>query len=106
MEHTPGKWVADRLNHVWREYRDDLGRLCNRPQAEIVGVATHESEQSPNARLIAAAPEMLKTLVKAAIPLEAIQASVHWELAKELKHAVADAVSAIRKVIAKAGGDI
>ena len=45
--------------------------------------------------------DLLETLVKAAIPLEAIYASVHWELAEELKDAVVDAVLAIRKVIAK-----
>ena len=134
MKHTPGPWEAKNIPSAgWqirarlKSYEDQLLRFFetshtpnlrvefSRDSLNLIATLGYETwcqfpvdgwerELAANMRLIAAAPDLLEALVKAAIPLEAINASVRWELVKELKDLVADAVSAIRKAIAKAGG--
>ncbi len=100
MKPTPGPWTTDAQGAIF----GPDGRPIQTCGIYAVRFGEGTEEAYANARLIAAAPDLLEALVKAAIPLEAIHASVHWELAEELKDAVADAVSVIRKAIAKAGG--
>lgn len=56
--------------------------------------------QEENAKLHERLEVAMKVISAAAIPLEAIHASVQWELSPELKEAVTDGVKAIREAIA------
>ncbi len=105
MGYTPGPWITDCLNHVWREYRDDLGRLCKQPIAEIVCVAAHEPEQAPNAHLVAAALEMLKACKMALTDLEPYEWTDLVDSEEAGGYAVKATIDQLRIAIAKAKGD-
>jgi hypothetical protein len=67
MAHTPGPWEVVRHNHVdgelWlsvNQHADDAG--MKEWIAEIKYLTTDEARQWANARLIAAAPELLEQL--------------------------------------------
>ncbi len=102
-KHTSGPWKA--------ENRPGVGWIVrwDNPESQICSLRWIGGPHLPevdriveaDARLIAVTPDLLEAVIKAAIPLEAIYASVHWELAEELKDTVVDAVLAIRKVIDK-----
>ena len=92
-KHTPEKIKI--VTNVWEVY-------------EIAGLTLPEissdsffKDAKTLKKLLDDRNDLLEAVIKAAIPLEAIRASVHWELAEELKETVLDAVLAIRKVIAK-----
>ena len=92
-KHTPEKIKI--VTNVWEVY-------------EIAGLTLPEissdsffKDAKTLKKLLDDRNDLLEAVIKAAIPLEAIYASVHWELAEELKDTVVDAVLAIRKVIAK-----
>jgi hypothetical protein len=59
---TPGPWTANEEGEIWRHYRDEQGNRVSMPIGEAVTVPGHESEQLPNARLMASSPELLKAL--------------------------------------------
>jgi hypothetical protein len=74
-KHTPGPWKARKAgeltvegsatkfpNHVVYEYKDNLGRRCT---AFVAHCDSATLENEANARLIAAAPELLTELQKA-----------------------------------------
>jgi hypothetical protein len=63
IKHTPGPWLAV---GSWVETADDKADICN-CSAESMGqerVARPPEEEEANARLIAAAPELLDALTK------------------------------------------
>ena len=97
-KHTPEKIKI--VTNVWEVY-------------EIAGLTLPEissdsffKDAKTLKKLLDDRNDLLEAVIKAAIPLEAIRASVHWELAEELKDVVVDAVLAIRKVIAKTEGKL
>ncbi len=102
-KHTPGPWKAENRSGVgWIvRWNNPAYQICSLRWVGGPHLPEVDRIVEADARLIAAAPDLLEAVIKAAIPLEAIYASVHWELAEELKVAVVDAVLAIRKVIAK-----
>ena len=58
-EHTPGPWHSDEPLLIGRFLiRDDAGEIV----AEVCGLPWSETETEGNARLIAAAPELLTAL--------------------------------------------
>lgn len=63
MSHTPGTWITDGSSHVQTEYTPPDG---HRPFFHTIAHTdfplVHPSQQSANARLIAAAPELLAAL--------------------------------------------
>ena len=84
--HTKGPWEADPANEAVFDPKD------NTTLADVFG-DTRE-ERTANARLIAAAPELLEACKGALAALEQMDLSFSgWELVRELE-----------KVIAKAGG--
>lgn len=96
MAHTPGPWTADATATV----RSMDGWIV----AEVLGGGTGKVEMHPNARLIAAAPDLLKACklveeflnaleagVPADDPLRAIRRSVHAPLKAALIPAIAKA---------------
>ena len=97
-KYMPGPWFVEKDEKGWPRVIENQ----NEEQIAVLSsaLALHQC-LGGTARLIAVTPDLLEAVIKAAIPLEAIYASVHWELAEELKDAVVDAVLAIRKVIAK-----
>lgn len=64
--HTPGPWIARQRGADWVVEPKD-GRLFN------VGDALYHPENEANARLIAAAPEMLEMLRDALLYIEACE---------------------------------
>ena len=86
MSHTPGPWTHRPIKPhsiknsiveidggapperwvVWRVYRDEQGRRCHRPVGEAFLVGSEWAEGEANANLIAAAPEMLPFVERAA----------------------------------------
>lgn len=84
-QHTPGAWK------VGSKYKNDI--VCNSTHLTIARAMLQNEEYEANARLIAAAPELLEALI---------------ELANECDIVSGDAQAAIlkaRAVIAKATGD-
>jgi hypothetical protein len=57
-KHTPGPWEVDRF--YWTIQRRMFGP--DEPEVEVIGRLTNGEEAEANARLIAAAPELLKAL--------------------------------------------
>lgn len=92
---------------VWPE-RDSNGE-CEYPRqqnADAVGIVTLRNT-APRlvADLMAENERLKKTLVAAALPLEALHSAVQWELCVEIREAIAEAVEQIRAALAgKDGG--
>lgn len=63
-EHTPGPWQSSGLKVFVPD--EDSARDLEYPVAWVQGTSAHEPEAAANARLIAAAPELLEALVKIA----------------------------------------
>ena len=116
--HTPGPWKVERDPafapglHPYHEARyvtngcatlgDDF---TEDPQAKIICALRDSEEQAANARLIAAAPELLKALEDAASTLEFILPPART-LANAMKFGGTsyDALYAARAALAKAKG--
>lgn len=104
--HTPGPWAIDpdptksnELNGICVTRASDVGKGSWLPIAEVRGerfppLYDDNSQAQANARLIAAAPELLKTLQRAERCISGYTASSQKECGLE----------AIRAVIAKATG--
>jgi hypothetical protein len=101
-KYTPGPWKARKAgeltvegsatkfpNHVVYEYKDNLGRRCT---AFVAHCDSATLENEANARLIAAAPELLEAL-KECLP-QIRWASIHGSRCDEL---IAEVEAAIRK---------
>ena len=96
VSHTPGPWT-DNIAGIWREEGVQVYDSCR----QVVAIACHVSEIIPdapsneesqaNAKLIAAAPEMLEALIKVN---HAIQSSnmkgtiLHDEVRNAIKKAI------------------
>ena len=74
MKHTPGPWFAWRNSCYWeisannpdlKKFSLDIGNVCSSAPSDRDG-----GLQEANARLIAAAPELLEALIKAKELLE------------------------------------
>ena len=65
-QHTPGPWGVSAQPHgysVWNVVDDEINPACiGRPVANVVGGYDSVQIEEANARLIAAAPELLKAL--------------------------------------------
>jgi hypothetical protein len=93
--HTPGPWTTQELEHAYHGY-ENWNTYCIR-SPQNVHIATighvdryHEQDHEANARLIAAAPELL----------EALEFISKWEnmkpenaLPKQLHNAIASAIA-------------
>lgn len=93
-KHTPGPWKYD-FQSVDREWA-----IVTNPYGLIVANVNADSRQTANARLIAAAPDLLEAL-------EQIMPSIEDNdsiTASQIRHVYADALNAARAAIAKAKG--
>lgn len=88
-KHTPGPWSYQE----WGRLILDSGQGSSRLQVATVALNTRRDEGTANARLIAAAPELLAA---ALLIVETIEGGPTRP---------ADAISAIRAAIAKATGE-
>ena len=61
-KYTPGPWTADSLNCVWRGGPDINGVLVANCNNSKMPTAAHPEQATANARLIAAAPDLLAAL--------------------------------------------
>lgn len=72
-KHTPGPWVIATSNS-WRRIVSQRGDVvcgpCNQPDGHPDLTFPNGGAEGPDARLIAAAPELLEALVKARAALE------------------------------------
>jgi hypothetical protein len=102
QKHTPGPWhwrlSANATVHIEHGdcLPDEIGMLKNRVcvmPAEIM----HDYNSLANARLIAAAPEMLEALKGATYALETLQASESGMLYTFMDETIRDALAAIAK---------
>lgn len=85
-KHTPGPWhLSAAKDCIWHQ---DHGRICTPPNHAQVW------NWEPNARLIAAAPELLA----------ALEALLDMDVAYQRGPRVADAVEVARSALAKAKG--
>ncbi len=106
-KHTPGPWITTpTFSHVFRNEGEHDGVICAMPRNDspIQWVCDPASlENSANARLIAAAPDLLEALK------EVIQSVENWACACEINgegknNAAAVYVRNARQAIAKAEG--
>ena len=88
-KHTPGPWLADGAS-VYEE-RDDFSVICNFWSSSL-------PEWEANARLIAAAPDLLEALEQLVIEYDDV------ELADAEPSSLTAAFNAARAAIAKAKG--
>lgn len=97
--HTPGPWeTSSNANGQWdicEQHGGDRIALVDLQDAQKDGGRSHITEES-NARLIAAAPELLAAL-------QLLTVAVH-DAGKEGATPIADAETEARAAIAKAGG--
>lgn len=98
-KHTPRPWSV-RYDFVVQAASFEVGRLV--PVAQPYGVNTDGTDLFANARLIAAAPELLEA---AEIALSYIEAVCFNTPNEKKRRNYADAASKIRAAIAKARGD-
>ena len=89
-KHTPGPWLADGAS-VYEE-RDDFSVICNFWSSSL-------PEWEANARLIAAAPDLLEALEQLVIEYDDV------ELANAEPSSLTAAFNAARAAIAKAKGE-
>jgi hypothetical protein len=111
-KHTPGPWEAEKRagDEWWFGGRDGM-EIVVRPPSEkfgavcVIGASSAETENDANARLIAAAPELLEAL-KAFMALDRSFSTVCDAHLKEMaaKGPMARAVQLARAAIAKATG--
>lgn len=94
MAHTPGPWIVGEHRGVW------VGPVI-RAEGGHKGIAFVVGESDANARLIAAAPELLATLHIAADALDYAQAQVDSE---NDAHNLRVRLVQVKRVIAKAEG--
>ena len=94
MSHTPGPWIVGEHRGVW------VGPVI-RAEGGHKGIAVVVGESDANARLIAAAPELLATLHIAADALDYAQAQVDSE---NDAHNLRVRLVQVKRVIAKAEG--
>lgn len=96
MRHTPGPWkVSSPHNGVINAFLVDYGPVTAN---QIV------MDAGANARLIAAAPEMLEQLERCLLNIESLNALIE-ERCPDLRSGSSDTEEMTRKVIAKAKGD-
>jgi hypothetical protein len=91
-KHTPGPWD-------WLSIADDFYAIC-------YGLETIADTQTiHNARLIAAAPELLEALIAAQSLLRKCHEEVRMSLNDIERAAATDAMASIRAALAKATGE-
>lgn len=99
IQHTPGPWSMDATGY------SPLSRLIRGPNDQIIGtVANRTGEGVANARLIAAAPELLEALEQAlpwVATAVAFRSDVHPEARENNKKAVEKIKAAIEKATGK-----
>lgn len=94
MKHTPGPWKYE---------NDSQGFICDSSGSDVVADAWYSRDhevQEANARLIAAAPELLECLIWA---MEQGHLTYHARTKSNVAHC--DAVDRARAAIAKATGE-
>ena len=69
-KHTPGPWHSDCGCIYAACQMDEKGRTSQRPLAEVTSDQDHDDHYVENCRLIAAAPELLATLIEARSALQ------------------------------------
>lgn len=103
-KHTPGPWhLSAAKDCIWHQ---DHGRICTPPNHAQVW------NWEPNARLIAAAPELLEALEKRAqadaayaqLAMSDVDPDTHERLLQQIEDAEDAAKDAARAAIAKARG--
>lgn len=93
MKHTPRPWVAEKGSQSF----DNITALHNGDRVVIARVYTWGDEQWANARLIAAAPEILESLL---MMISWAQATVQPQLGLDsLPHGFNKAMKAIEKAV-------
>jgi len=91
--HTPGPWE---INPIWS---NEQGIEIHNTETTIANVQSfrkpfNEEEMNANAKLIAAAPEMLEALVEAKRMYEAIEPAGGWQgVYEEIKSAIKQATT-------------
>ncbi len=101
-EHTPGPWALGRIDSAMSENFLKLAIGTKRREHAIAIIPVDDEESLPNARLIAAAPQMLNVLVKVAELLDA--AIMNCDTDREQYKVVAQTVKeAIRKATTREG---
>ena len=77
-KHTPGPWEANELGFV----TNYLGQvICDASRPSFVSNKAHKAREKADARLIAAAPDLLKALQQAKRVLSVY--SIEWSLAED-----------------------
>jgi hypothetical protein len=103
MGHTPGPWTTNRT-------RDDdgnrsIGTTRGALALLVVDGGYTASEQTANARLIAAAPDLLEELIAAQAAIAMVYAGrKNWHGHLATLETVSSAMKSARAEIAKAGG--
>lgn len=95
--HTPGNWMAV---GAWIEHLDDdVPDIANFDPASMGQEGRSDDEVCANARLCAAAPDMLFALKLVASHWP------HWNASMEMTQIDLDAITLVRRAIRKATGD-
>lgn len=94
--HTPGPWLIEDGTFVYRLNNADINTFCLQVQGGYTdqGTRTTKDELSANARLIAAAPDLLSACYLAAVRLEGgseAERNFNASIAKQLREAIAKA---------------
>ncbi len=106
--HSPEEWdqVQKELKVAW-ENRNFFNHALNQIGDMLLGKRDCHAPDAVRRsveELQAQAAVMRQALVKAAVPLEALHASVKWELCSELKEEIATAVEETRDALASDAG--
>jgi hypothetical protein len=117
VSHTPGPWIAGPIDKAgWVDIVRDI-KDCNHPQWGYPFAACKHFDQEANARLIAAAPELLEALQILVEAAESMKGTYTFEQGKTPEHEdhyghekwaevfLQETADAARAAIAKATGD-
>ena len=85
-EHTPGPWKVSSYNHHYGTYKIEPWAQIERNWLIKKDITDHHGEREANARLIAAAPELLEVCEEVLNNME-----VSLEMFTKLKHALSRA---------------
>lgn len=95
-KHTPGNWIAKPMDSAdWIDLVTDDPETCGGSAHSLPFASCRHFNQEANARLIAAAPELL----------EALKLMRHWAEADQVNYTGDHPVALARAAIAKATGE-
>ena len=104
MKHTPGPWMVDAMGNVWAS-NTKVCDMAERPIQDSAYRAKELGEHEANARLIAAAPDLLEALKDMTPPMPPPDAKCHFGLVPQSECAYCKRIAKAHAAIAKATGE-